>query len=286
MKKKVSVILPVYNGEKYLVDAIESVIYQTYNNWELIIVNDCSTDNSINIAKYYSTKDSRIKVYSNNKNLKLPRTLNVGFSYATGEYFTWISADNLFKPLALEYLVKSLEENEDAAMVYADFDAIDSEGNFIRKMNRLSPQYIVTQNICGACFLYTAKVAKRIGDYDNKLFLAEDYDYWLRIYKNAKIIHLEKNLYKYRLHSESLTETKKRKIAEQTYTVMEKNFLFLYCDAKLNHLNNQMLEYMMNLDNTKHRIRRNMFIRMQPSFGVYLIFCKIRNMLRKMLSKK
>ena len=73
---KVSIILPVYNGEKYLALAIESILQQTYSNFELIIIDDCSTDKSNQIAKSYMKIDSRIKVYKNKKNKKLPKTLN------------------------------------------------------------------------------------------------------------------------------------------------------------------------------------------------------------------
>ena len=75
----VSVIMPVYNGEKYLKQSIESVIQQTYKDWELIIVNDCSTDNSRNIMQSYADTDSRIRIVDNGSNLKLPRSLNAGF---------------------------------------------------------------------------------------------------------------------------------------------------------------------------------------------------------------
>ena len=87
MEKLVSIVLPTYNGEKYLADSIESVISQTYKNWELIIINDCSTDKTLEIAQSYAAKDNRIKVYSNDENLKVPKSLNRGFSLANGKYF-------------------------------------------------------------------------------------------------------------------------------------------------------------------------------------------------------
>ena len=110
-KKKVSIILPVYDGQKHITNAINSILNQTYSNWELIIVNDCSTDNTLQIAEKFAQTDSRIKVYSNERNLKLPMTLNAGFRHATGDYFTWTSDDNMFKPEAIEVLVDYLEKN-------------------------------------------------------------------------------------------------------------------------------------------------------------------------------
>ena len=90
-EKKVSIVLPVYNGAAYLAESIESVIAQTYANWELIIVNDCSTDDSLAIASKYASQDDRIKVYSNPQNLKLPKTLNAGFEQADGAYAVFAS---------------------------------------------------------------------------------------------------------------------------------------------------------------------------------------------------
>ena len=102
MKKKVSVVLPVYNGAKRVSKAIESVLSQSYTNLELIIVNDCSTDNTMEVLRGYADKDSRIKVYENEVNQKLPRTLNNGFSHVEGDYLTWTSDDNTYKLNAIE----------------------------------------------------------------------------------------------------------------------------------------------------------------------------------------
>ena len=99
---KVSIVLPVYNGETYLSLAVESILRQTYGNWELIIVDDCSADNSYGIAKSYAKKDPRITVYKNRENKKLPRSLNAGFCMATGDLFTWTSDDNILKPETIE----------------------------------------------------------------------------------------------------------------------------------------------------------------------------------------
>lgn len=86
--KLVSVILPVYNGEKYLEQSIRSVLDQTYENLELIIVDDASTDNSLYIAQNLAREDSRIRIITNSENLKLPKSLNKGFEDANGEYYT------------------------------------------------------------------------------------------------------------------------------------------------------------------------------------------------------
>ena len=114
----ISVIMPVYNGEKYLKQSIESVIQQTYKDWELIIVNDCSTDKSRDIMQSYADADRRIRIVDYGRNLKLPRSLNAGFREARGEYLTWTSDDNLYKPNALEELFGYLDYNSEIGFVY------------------------------------------------------------------------------------------------------------------------------------------------------------------------
>lgn len=231
-EKLVSIILPVYNGEDNIGSAIESVLNQSYKNWELIIVNDCSTDNTLEILLEFQKRDPRVHVICNERNLKLPKTLNVGFKHARGEYYTWTSDDNLYKKNAIETMVGVLEENSDISMVYSDYSNIDSSGTVLNYVNLQEPEALVVGNVIGACFLYTAKVAQLTNGYDADLFLAEDYDYWIQIYKNGKIKHICEDLYSYRLHVASLTATRKDEINFQTYKVLEKNFFFLYSCAK------------------------------------------------------
>ena len=130
---KVSVVLPTYNGEKYIAKAIESVLKQSYTDFELIIVDDCSTDRTTEIIADYAKQDSRVKVIRNEKNSKLPKSLNNGFKYATGTFYTWTSDDNLYKTDALKVMVSLLEEKPDVGMVYCDYDEIDEEGQIIKE---------------------------------------------------------------------------------------------------------------------------------------------------------
>ena len=127
-EKKVSIVLPVYNGEQFLSLSIESVLSQTYQNWELIIVNDCSTDNSPAIMEKYVEKDPRIRIIHNAENQKLPESLNIGFRAARGDYFTWTSDDNMYKPDAIETMVSVLDTHPECGLVYCDMDYIDNQG--------------------------------------------------------------------------------------------------------------------------------------------------------------
>lgn len=224
-KPIISIVLPVYNGERFLSQAIDSILAQSFCDWELIIVNDHSTDGSRAIMAEYEERDVRIRVIDNPDNLKLPRSLNAGFREAKGDYFTWTSDDNLLKPQMLENLFTELESDDSIGMVYSDHDDIDEDGNFICKRTLGEPDDMrKTGNVCGASFLYRKEVADMVGEYDPDLFLAEDYDYWMRVYSVAGIKHVRECLYSCRRHEGSLTATKQKQIALQTRRAIEKNF--------------------------------------------------------------
>lgn len=106
----VSVLMTVYNRERYIAEAIESVINSTYKNWELIIVDDLSRDNSVAIAKKYAEKDSRVKVYINHNNLGDYPNRNKAASYAKGKYLKYVDADDMIYPHGLELLVFYMEQ--------------------------------------------------------------------------------------------------------------------------------------------------------------------------------
>lgn len=218
----VSVVLPVYNGEEYLSFALDSVLAQTYQNFELIIVNDGSTDRSGDIASGYTKKSQKIKYIEFESNRRLPAALNAGFVAARGGYFTWISHDNIILPDFLKIMVSELENNKNAAMVYGNMRIIDENGKIIRchgwfeqppmSGNVILPDTAeelndVANNTIGAAFLYRAKAARFIGGYDESRFGIEDYDYWMRMNEIFNIFHTryKEPLYLYRFHKNSLT---------------------------------------------------------------------------------
>lgn len=227
-QRKVSIVLPVYNGASNLCYAIDSIINQTYCNIEIIAVNDCSTDGTPEILKKYAEKDSRIVIINNPSNMKLPRSLNIGFENATGDYFTWTSDDNIYKKDAIQKMVEYLQFDKNVDMVYANYTQIDGEGAVIGTVELPDIKMLPFGNVVGACFLYKREIARLVGSYDADAFLAEDYDYWIRAWKVGNIVHLNEYLYLYRRHAGSLTSTKHDMIQMQTYKVLEKHFLFLY----------------------------------------------------------
>ncbi len=205
---KVSIVLPTYNGEKFLRGSIESCLKQTHRDLELILVDDCSTDTTPAIMQEYAQKDTRVKVIRNQTNQRLPRSLNIGFRQATGEYLTWTSDDNEYVPQSIEKMLAHLKEYPQADFVYADYWAVyEEEGR--KELVDLSNLNLSAKNGIGACFLYTRRVYQKLGDYIPDYEIVEDYDYWMRVHKNFKMLHYPEPIYLYRFHGGSLTTTRK-----------------------------------------------------------------------------
>lgn len=220
IKGLVSVVLPVYNGEDYIGESIESVLNQSYRQLELIIVNDGSTDNTRGIIESYRS-DSRIKII-NQENRKLPGALNSGFEAARGEFYTWTSADNIMLEDCVETMAEELNRNMDIDMVYGNMYLIDSDGCRIKghgwfefpvgSGNVILPDSTlllntVANNTIGAAFMYRAGAECVLGGYSDRLYLLEDYDYFMKVNSLFKIKHISKKepIYAYRMHKDSLT---------------------------------------------------------------------------------
>lgn len=221
----VSVVLPVYNGDDMIEQSINSVLNQTYTNFELIVVDDGSQDQTPRIVDELAAQDKRIRVV-HQENAKLPRALNNGFSLAHGEFLTWTSADNIMHEDFLEKLVGYMQKNPDLAMCYANIRAIDGHGNPIRSNTWYSngeqtgnvylPNATLRlntypENTVAAAFMYRREVPALIGGYDPSLYTVEDYDYWMRIndFFNLRHVDFSETIYDYRFHDKSLTSKAK-----------------------------------------------------------------------------
>ena len=204
MSELVSLILPVFNGEKFLAQSIRSCLDQTYSNIELVIVNDCSTDGSLRIAEKFAAEDSRVRIISNKENRKLPASLNIGHRLARGAYLTWTSDDNIFEPEALEVLLKEIGRSN-ADVVYSNFNIIEEDGSLRRQISLGREDSLILGNTIGACFIYTRTVFERNGGYDEELHAVEDYDFWLQTLLHSQFFHVPATLYNFRSHGNSLS---------------------------------------------------------------------------------
>jgi glycosyltransferase involved in cell wall biosynthesis len=198
----VSIVLPTYNGAKYLRHSIESCLMQTYRNIELIVVDDNSTDNTREIVAGFA--DDRIKYIRHLVNKRLPTALNTGFANASGEYLTWTSDDNFYLTVAIEKMLSYLKENN-CDFVYGAYYSFRNDDLKDAKVVRLPPDSSLKEvNFIRACFLYSRRIREDVGDYNPETELSEDYDYWIRISKKYRICYLPEPLYYYRYHPGAL----------------------------------------------------------------------------------
>lgn len=219
---RVSMVMPVHNGARWLAEAINSVMAQDFSDFELILVNDASRDESPAIMAEAATRDARIRLVDLKTNVGLPAALNHGFAVARGAMHSWTSDDNLLRPQMLRRLVATLDAHAEADIVHADFSLIDEAGVELGR-SRVGPiERLLYGNNIGACFLYRAHVTEALGGYDTQLFGVEDYDFWLRAAQRFQFAALHEDLYIYRKHGGSLTSQRAEQIQALTAEIVER----------------------------------------------------------------
>lgn len=217
----ISIVLPTFNGARYLRGAVESVRRQTWTRWELILVDDCSSDATPGLIAELAAAEPRIRAFRNPVNLRLPRSLNAGFERARGEFLTWTSDDNEYRPGALEALHRVLESDPGAGVAYSDAFEIDDDGQPLGPWRAPEPEALAWCNSVNACFLYRRAVAEQVGGYDDHWVLVEDWDFWMRVSLKFRLRVLHEDLYLYRRHARSLTTTRAGEIRRARLALME-----------------------------------------------------------------
>lgn len=221
MSPRVSIVLPTYSRADLLPGAIDSILAQTFQDWELIIVDDGSIDETPQIIREFEAKDARIRSIRNEPNKKLPASLNVGMDAARGAYLTWTSDDNFFRPNALQRMVEELGANPDVGVVYADCMLIDDDLNELEIAAVDEAPVLLQWNCVRGCFMYRREVHEELGGYDVNRFLVEDWDFWLRASMKFKLKPLKEDLYLYRMHERSLTASRLQDIHRKTAFLVE-----------------------------------------------------------------
>jgi glycosyltransferase involved in cell wall biosynthesis len=221
---QVSIIMPVYNEERFLAEAIESVLAQTYRDFELIILNDGSKDRTLEIAQSYARQDSRIRVESH-ENIGLALSNNKGLALAANEWVGRMDGDDVMMPNRLESNIAFLKEHPECDVVAGWCIHIDVDGRVIakgetpmttheavRKLYELNE--LIAFNCCTALFRKSAVLA--IGGYRPQFSVAEDADMWTRLLENGgKILIQPEYLAKYRIHAGSLSVAQSKLARQQ-----------------------------------------------------------------------
>lgn len=223
----VSIVLSVYNGEKYIEQAIKSVENQTFKDWELIIVDDGSNDKTEIIVEKYLNIDNRIKYYKK-INSGLTKSLNFGLKKVKGKYIARLDADDIWMENKLEQQVKVLEQNEEIYICGCAFSEIDENGDFIctQRTIFLKDNSDIQKNLCKCNpFFHSSVVFRRvileqIGMYNEDFKYAQDYEYWVRILSEYKGINLEEILACRRYTDDMISEKKEKE--QRRYAIKAK----------------------------------------------------------------
>ena len=233
---KISAIMSVYNGEEYLDAAIESVIKQTFTDWELIIINDCSTDATADILAKFAMQDKRIRVYTNEVNLRLPKSLNKAISYAEGKYIARMDADDICLPTRFEKQYAFMEKNGDVALSSCRFMTLKKEGIASggcggRIDNEaLCARLLFTNPILHPGIIAKAEIMKEL-KYDETLTCTEDLELWTRFaMRGYKIEILPEYLMLYRIHDKQITATTIARQHDEVLRIQRKYFPHFICD--------------------------------------------------------
>lgn len=181
---RVSIVVPVYNGEKYIADTLNSLCKQTFSDIEIIVVNDGSQDNTENIVKQFFF-DRRLRYLKQPRNFGTGVSLNLGHEHARGEYITWCSADNVYFPQFIEVLTSGLDQakagGHNIQLVYSDFCFMTHDGKKIRDVIHQQPQRpadLIEGYDIGISFMYTRALWLQTGPYWNRI--CEDFDFCVR----------------------------------------------------------------------------------------------------------
>ena len=221
MQGMVSVIIPNYNSEKYIGETIESVLSQTYSNWELIIVDDCSTDASVTVIENYIKQDDRIRLFRNEKNRGAAYTRNVGLQQAQGKWVAFLDSDDLWTPEKLEKQVAFMKENG-YAFSYTDYTRVDENSQSRKELivgpNVVGKRKLFRYNYLGCLtvmydreYMGLLQVKEEIANGRN------DYALWLKAVRKAKCYRLAQPLAKYRVREASLSHGSLKKLFKYQY---------------------------------------------------------------------
>jgi len=206
---KITVIMSVYNAEEYLEKAIESILIQSFNDFEFIIIDDKSQDDSTNIISRFAKKDPRIMYIKNQKNRGLTYSLNKALKLARGDYIARMDADDISHPKRLEKQYTYLQKNRNISLLGTSAYNIDENGEIIAERNvplnyeKIRNNITLVNPIIHPSVMFRKKDILSIGGYDEKFKKVQDYELWFRMLANGlKVENLEDRLLYYRVNDQ------------------------------------------------------------------------------------
>lgn len=230
-KPKISILLPVYNGEKYLNESISSILNQSFQNFELIVIDDCSTDKSVDVIK--SHNDSRIVFLRNSINSRTAHSLNRGIDIAKGKYIARMDQDDIASPTRLEEQYHFMEANPEVGICGTQIMPFGIGINSSTSKYPLSDSGIRLMQLYKPPFAHPTVMMRKAVLNKNKLryrenFIAEDYSLWSKLLQVTKASNLSSALLRYRIHPSSITKTFYRRLPNEQKVIRVEyaNYLF------------------------------------------------------------
>ncbi len=228
MPPKVSVIICTYNRARFISKAIDSVLKQTYENFELIIVDDASSDNTEKKLREY-TNNPKIIIHKNKNVLGISKSRNLGVSLSHGEYIAMLDSDDEWTdPMKLEKQILILNEDSEIGLVGSSMIMVKDNGEKIKEEftattdAEIRKLMLFDNQIFQSSVMFRKKAFEEAGGYDEKLEVAEDYDLWLRIGKKYKFANLKESTINYTVHEGSVSKRKKMLMAKTVNNIVEK----------------------------------------------------------------
>jgi len=220
---RVSIIMPAFNREEYVAEAIDSVIAQTYEDWELIVVDDGSTDATLSIASTYADADpARIRILSQ-PNRGVVAARNAGIGISRGTFVAFLDSDDTWEPGKLASQIAVYEADPNAAFVYTGFTTIEADGSRLREVLP-DPRFqgdisellwLVDNEILGATLLVRRSTLLAVGMFDSRLAGAENLALRLRLAETGPVRFVDESLYNYRRHGTNLSSDQARMLDER-----------------------------------------------------------------------
>ncbi len=207
----VTVLLPCYNAELFIEEAVRSIMNQTYSNLEILIIDDCSTDSSFEIISRLAIEDVRIRIVKNEKNLKLIKTLNKGLDLAQGAYIARMDADDVSLPERIEKQMIHMLSNPEVDLCGTNYIMINAKGHKIGLSKYPLTDLDIKLNLlffnplAHPTVLFKSDFIKKIGKYKEEFINAEDYELWLRVAVNGVMCNIEDKLLLYRWHGNNIS---------------------------------------------------------------------------------
>lgn len=221
--------MSVHNAEKYLKETISSILNQTFTDFELIIVNDLSTDSSLEIIN--SFQDPRIKVINNKENIGLTKSLNLAIEESKGEYIARMDADDICFPNRFKSQVAFLDKNKEIALCGGEAEIIDKNNNITGDiMVEYTPGYVRSSLFFRNVFIHPSIMFRKkdiieIGLYDESYRYAQDYELYLRLIAKGKLLsNIKEKILKYRIHDEGISVAKLDTQNSFFVTAMQKGY--------------------------------------------------------------